>query len=80
MRTKRPFALCIAVGVAAFCAVAFGCGSSDTKSAADDQNEKDRAQAKSYYVTRVHVALGDCLGCHAGGSGPRFMADGAEES
>src|SRR5689334_15820575 len=54
------------------------CKQSSSDSSASD-NEKDRATAREYYVARVHPTLGTCLGCHAAGTGPRFMAEQAED-
>ncbi|HSO31034.1 MAG TPA: hypothetical protein VLT33_00925 [Labilithrix sp.] len=56
------------------------CSSSDAKSEGQTEAEKDKAAAHDYYVSRVHVAISSCIGCHAAGAGPRFMAADAEES
>ena len=37
---------------------------------ASTQSDKDKAAAHDYYVSRVHTAIGTCIGCHAGGAGP----------
>lgn len=68
------------VVVAAWLAGTMGCSSSKSSDTADDQADKDRAAARTYYVTRVHPAATSCVGCHAGAAGPRFMATDAEES
>lgn len=56
-----------------------GCSSSSDEATSDPAQE-DRDKAHDYYITRVHNAIGTCVNCHAGASGPRFMAADAEES
>lgn len=57
------------------------CSSSSSSDGAGSDSEKDKAAAHDYYVSRVHIAIGSCIACHAaGGAGPRFMATDAEES
>ena len=56
------------------------CSSASTNSGGPSQSEKDQAAAHDYYIARVHIASGSCVGCHGEGSGPRFMAVDAEES
>lgn len=66
--------------VAASMAATFACGSSDTEDESAAQAERDREAARDYYLERVHNAVASCVGCHAGTSGPRFMAQEAEAS
>lgn len=56
------------------------CSSSSDKSAGESEAEKDKAAARDYYVNRVHIAVSSCIGCHAGGTGPRFMAVDPDDS
>ena len=79
MKTK-PLALLVALTVAAWSAAVVGCGDDKTEAEGETQADRDRAAAKNYYVTRVHPALASCQGCHAGGTGPQFMAKEASDS
>lgn len=74
----RSFATASLV-VTAVLAVVTACSSSDEEGAAGDK-EKERAKAREYYVTRVHPGVTSCIGCHAAGAGPKFMAQDAESS
>lgn len=56
------------------------CSSSSSSNGSDDEAAKDKAAAHDYYVNRVHIAVGTCIGCHGGGAGPRFMATDPDES
>lgn len=78
MSRMRAF-LSVSSVVAAWVAVTTACGDSTAES---DNNEADeeREEARQFYVDRVHTALASCVGCHAGASGPRFMAAEAEDS
>lgn len=75
----RTFFLGSTVMVAAFAAT-MACGSSSEDEEAS-RKEEERAQAREFYITRVHVELANCIGCHSGSSsGSRFMAPDAETS
>ncbi len=56
------------------------CSSSSSSSGGESEADKDKAAAHDYYVARVHIASGSCVGCHGAGAGPRFMAVDAEAS
>lgn len=57
------------------------CSSSSTAKEGESEADKDRAAARQYYVNRVHIAIGSCIGCHGGsGTGRPFMAPAAEGS
>lgn len=78
MMRLRAF-LSVSSVVAVWAAVTTACGDS-SESKAPSEAEEDREKARQYYVERVHNAIGSCIGCHAGASGPRFMAAEAEDS
>ena len=40
------------------------CSSSSSSSGGETQADKDKAAAHDYYVARVHVVSGSCIGCH----------------
>ena len=65
--------------VAVWVAVTTACGDS-SESTGPSESEEDREKARLYYVDRVHNAIGSCVGCHSGASGPRFMASDPESS
>jgi hypothetical protein len=69
-------ALLAAVVVAA---AAGGCKGSDSSGDTSAQDEA-LAKAHDFYVQKVHIALTSCVGCHASGDAPRFMAVDAEAS
>ncbi|MBX3190122.1 MAG: hypothetical protein KF819_24055 [Labilithrix sp.] len=56
------------------------CGGEETKSEEETQKERDLQAAREYYVARVHNVINNCIGCHAGTSGPRIMAADPDES
>ena len=56
------------------------CSSSTSDTGGTSEADKDKVAAHDYYVSRVHIAVGSCIGCHAAGAGPRFMATDAEDS
>jgi hypothetical protein len=57
------------------------CSSSASDTGGESEQDKDKAAAHDYYVARVHVAVGSCVGCHGGtGTGRPFMAPDAEAS
>ena len=72
MMRLRAF-LSVSSVVAVWVAVTTACGDS-SESKGPSEAEEDREKARQYYVDRVHNAIGSCIGCHAGASGPRFMA------
>ena len=78
MMTLRAF-LSVSSVVAVWAAVTTACSDSADESG-PSQNEEEREKAHAYYVERVHNAIGSCIGCHSGASGPRFMAADAETS
>jgi hypothetical protein len=66
---------------AAWIMVASACSSSSSDSDDGDSAAlQDRAKAKDFYVKRVHPATSACIGCHAGASGPPFMATDPQAS
>lgn len=78
IRTVRAF-LAVSSVVAVWAAVTTGCSnSSETKTSSPEDDDRDKA--RQYYIDRVHNTIASCIGCHAGTSGPRFMAANAEES
>jgi hypothetical protein len=79
MRTRSFLTATALVVVAAFGATT-ACGTSNSEDPAAAEKEKERDQARAFYLTRVHVRVDTCVGCHAGASGPRFMAPDAEGS
>jgi len=56
------------------------CSSSSSDNEGQTEADKDKAAARDYYVTRVHVAVTSCITCHGAGVAPRFMAPDADES
>ena len=76
----RAFLGSSALVLTAWLVVTTGCSSSKSSDSGPSQNDKDRAAARAYYVDRVHPAAGTCIGCHAAGTGPRFMATDANDS
>jgi mono/diheme cytochrome c family protein len=76
---QRALGVSLAV-IATSVIASVACGGSDSDEGETDQQAEDRETARSYYVQRVHGALASCVGCHAGGAGPKFMAQDAEES
>ena len=79
MRARAFLGSCFAV-VLGWGALATACGGTASDDEAAAQRERDRQQAKDYYVQRVHPTLTNCVGCHGGTAGPRIMAAAAEES
>ena len=57
-----------------------GCSSTKASDEGETQAERDQASARQYYVARVYPATGNCVDCHAGTAGPRFMAANADDS
>jgi hypothetical protein len=79
MRTGTFFALGLVA--AAGCAAAAGCSSKSSSSSGQSQDQIDLQAAHDYYVSHVHPAVTNCVGCHApGGAGPAFMDTDAETS
>src|SRR5262245_61485614 len=78
---KKPTFLAFSTGVVvAVWMAATACGDSDSPGTAASSQEKERDKAHTYYLERVHNAVGSCVNCHAGAKGPRIMAADAEES
>jgi hypothetical protein len=75
-RRRAAYVSAVAIGVVA---AITACGNNDEGGGQSD-NEKDRAKAREYYISRVHPQVASCIGCHAAGSAPRFMAAQAEDS
>lgn len=81
-RTMRTSAY-LGTGVvmaALWMATTVACGSSDEEDPATADKEQERESARNYYVQRVHTQLASCVACHAGSTGPKFMAQDATDS
>lgn len=79
MRARAFFGSCVAVALG-WGVLATACGGSTEDDEAAAQRERDRQEAKDYYVARVHPTLTSCVQCHGGGVGPRIMAAEANDS
>ncbi len=79
MRT-RSFLTATALVVATLLGATTSCGNSSAEDPEAADKQKARDDARSFYLTRVHLRLDTCIGCHAGGSAPRFMAADGEAS
>lgn len=80
MRTRAFFGGSVATVAVAFVAAAAGCSSSSSGDSKDDEQAQAKAEAREFYVSRVHPAAGTCVGCHSGGGAPQFMAQDPEAS
>ncbi len=76
----RPFLGSSALVAGIWLAATTGCSSTKASDEGETQAEKDQASARQYYVARVYPATGNCVDCHAGTAGPRFMAPNADDS
>ncbi len=76
----RTFLTATTMVVVSLLGATTSCSSSKAEDDAAAEKEKERAQARSFYVTRVHPRVDTCVACHSGGQGPQFMAADAEAS
>lgn len=76
----RTFLTATALVVVSFLGTTTACGTSKTEDPEAAEREREREQARSFYLTRVHPRIDTCTGCHAGASGPKIMAADAEGS